>query len=577
MYSWRRWFRNQRVAKSITILLFFGILFAVAFAIYSFFRWEFGLISQDAYLRIALPLFFYEGLFLVVFLLVFVSSFISATFALFRDGQGNVLVMASPKFRIVFWKAYRQALFSSAWPLIVITLPAFLGSAAVFPVSFAGGILFVLSVIFLSGLGTSLALLLFFACAYLLYVIGRSFGNKASAINRVFSFGKAVLLGVCVMAAGLWFIWQRVSLGNITSLFAPINASDNASRIDLLFARFSIFPSHFVTLTLFSAQQGFFSTAVLTTAMLAVMFGIGLLGVFIVSRGFLSLWQMFQEGRYEAKAVSEQVAMRRHGDEGPITFPRWFKSPLGAFFEKEGIVLFRGMKSALWFFFLFVLWMIQIGLEFFIRGNLVHYGTNLSSTLALVESLQLATAVYFISAFIVRFVFPAFSGEGKTAWVLGSAPIRMQKVFWSKFLFYGSLFLLLGLVFCGLNFSILQTALAHGWAFLIFTLLIIIFLVAFGLGLGVIFPNFESDDPETLSTSLPGLGFIFGSLFYGGVGAYLFYQFLLSGPGRVYHIFGGVSAGTMLVSFDILTVLLTFLMLSLSLRSARKFEFVPDF
>jgi hypothetical protein len=367
------------------------------------------------------------------------------------------------------------------------------------------------------------------------------------------------------MAAGLLLIWRRVGSGDITSLFAPQSSSWAASRIDILFTRFSVFPSHIVTLTLFSAQQGSFGTATLATAGLAVMFGLGMLSVRFAAWGFLPLWQLFQEGRYEAKTVSMEAAKRPRGAEGPITFPRYFKSPIGALFEKEGIVLFRGMKSALWFFFLFVLWMVQMALEFFIRGNLIKYGTNLGSALALVESLQLVTAIYFVSAFILRFVFPAFSGEARTAWILGAAPLRMQNVFWSKFLFYGSLFLLLGIVFCGLNFFIIQTAIAQGLAFVVFMLLMIVFLVAFGLGLGAIFPNFDSDDPEVLSTSLPGLGFIFSSLLYGGAGTYLFYKFLIG---------GSIAA---LVGFDAFTTFLIIAMLILSFRSLKKFEFVRDF
>jgi hypothetical protein len=88
--------------------------------------------------------------------------------------------------------------------------------------------------------------------------------------------------------------------------------------------------------------------------------------------------------------------------------------------------------------------------------------------------------------------------------------------------------------------------------------LMITLLVAYGLGLGAIFPNYETNDPEQLSTSLPGLGFIFGSLAYGGYGTYLFYRLLAGGPG-----------GPVIV-FDIVTALLTFIMVALSLRSLKR-------
>jgi ABC-2 type transport system permease protein len=560
MYGLRRWFRNQKVAKSITIVLFLAVLYGVAFAVYSFFKWQFGLIAQDMYLRVALPLFYYEGLFLVVFLLVFVSSFITAIFALFRGGQADALVMSSPKFSMVFWRAYRRTLFSAAWPLIVITIPAFLGSVAVFPVSFWGGVLSVLSVLFLAGISASLAVMLFFVCAC-------GLGILAHYLGRIFlGFGKAISLSLLFMAAGLVFVWQRVGIGDITAIFAPMNAAWSASRIDIIFSRFGVFPSHIVTLTLFNAQQGSFAVATIATAGLAAMFGLCLLGMRILTWGFLPLWQSFQEGRYEAKTVSTEKVMRTHGAGKRVTFPRYFKSPLGALFEKEEIVLFRGMKSALWFFFLLVLWMMQVVLEFFIRGALMKSGAGSVSTLAVVEALQLVTAVYFVSAFVLRFVLPAFSGEARTAWILGAAPLRMQSVFWTKFFFYLSIFLLLGVVFCGFNFLIIQTAVIQGFAFAAFALLMIVFIVTFGLGLGAIFPNFDSDDPEVVSTSLPGLGFIFGSLFYGGAGAYLFYGFLM-----------GSSTILALVGFDALTILLGIAVIELSLYSLRKFEFVRDF
>jgi hypothetical protein len=42
----------------------------------------------------------------------------------------------------------------------------------------------------------------------------------------------------------------------------------------------------------------------------------------------------------------------------------------------------------------------------------------------------------------------------------------------------------------------------------------------YGLALGALFPNFETDDPEILSTSFPGLTFIFTSVMYGAYAAY---------------------------------------------------------
>ncbi|HEX4104027.1 MAG TPA: hypothetical protein VHZ04_00925 [Candidatus Paceibacterota bacterium] len=564
MPSFRKYLKTQKVAKLITIAIFLGVLFAVGFGIYSFFRWEFGLIAQDAYLRVALPLYFYEGLFLIVFGLVFVSSFITGMFALFR-GRDDMLIMASPRYAMVFRRAYWRTFLQSLWPIVVIVLPAFLGSAAVFPVSLWGGVLFFLAVTFLTGMSVALALAFFIAVSCALYLVHRFF-LKYFGVNGLFSFGFAAFIGVVLIAIAL--VWGALHAwsGDIVSLFAPFAGG---AGVGTILSRFSIFPSHLATLTLFDAQAGSFGAAALALLGLGLMYVVCLAMLWVALPSFLPLWQLFQEGTFEAKKVTvRHVSAGAGAGTGLVpsgSFPRVWKTPLGALFEKEGIMIFRDGRSALWFFFLLALWMVQVVMGFFIRANLLKYSVNLAMIAAQVEALELATAIYFVSAFIVRFVFPAFSSERRTAWILGTAPISIKKVFWAKLLFYVSVFLVLGAAFCVVNLSIIQMAVAQALAFAVFALLIVAFLVAFGLGLGAIFPNFESDDPETLSTSLPGLGFTFGSLLYGGWGAYLFYRFLAGGS------FAPV------LGFYALTVALTVFIAFLALRSLGKIEFVKEY
>jgi ABC-2 type transport system permease protein len=568
--SFRKYLKTQRTAKFITIAIFLAILFAVGFGIYSFFRWEFGLIAQDPYLRVALPLYFYEGLLLIVFGLVFVSSFITGMFALFR-GRDDALVMASPRYATIFRRAYWRTFLQSLWPILVIVLPAFLGSTAVFPVSFWGGVLFFLAVAFLTGIAVALAIALFVTISCVLYLLQR-FMYKFFGLGGFFGLGKSAFVGVIVIAFGIWFGAVRAWSGDIVSIFAPFAGSTAAgqsayygSSLNDIISRFSIFPSHLATLALFDAQAGAFGSSALAALGLGLSFLMCLAILWVASRSFLPLWQLFQEGSFEAKKVAAPARLGAAGSVAPASFPRFWKSPLGALFEKEGIMLFRDGRSALWFFFLLALWAVQVVMGFFIRANLIKYSVNLSMIVAQVEALELATTIYFVSAFIVRFVFPAFSSERRTAWILGTAPIDLKKVFWAKLLFYVTIFLALGIAFCAVNLTIIQTALVQTLSFGIFALLMIVFLVAFGLSLGAIFPNFESDDPEALSTSLPGLGFTFGSLAYGGAGAYFFYKFLSGGPALP------------VVCFDALTVALTTLFIFLALRSLEKIEFVKAY
>jgi len=548
----RRYFATQKIAKAITIVMFLSVLGAVGFGIFEFFRWELSLIVHDAYLRIALPLYLYEGLFLIVFLLVFLSAFIGGMFSLFKGGEDG-LIMASPKFLLVFWKSYWRTLLSSLWPIIVMTVPAFLGSSVVLPITFFGTVLFILSVCLLATLGVSAAFILFLTVSAVLFIISRIFNV------HLLTFGRAAFLGVIIVVLMLGGIWHRVGgNGDVVRLFAPVTtAAATTSRVDIIIERFKIFPSHLVTLTLLGGQTGSLLSASLAVGGLILFAIIAMLALKALLFTYLPLWQIFQEGKFEAAASARIKA-------GPVHFPRFTKSPLGALFEKESLIFFRGLKGLFWFLFLFFLWVVQIGLEFFIRTNLLKYGVDLAKIIAQVESLELITAIYFMSAFILRFVFPSFSGERKTSWILGTMPLGMRKVFWAKFFFYSAVFLCLGAVFCGVNFAIIQTPIVQVFAFVAFALLMIGFLVAFGLGLGAMFPDFDTDDPELLSTSLPGLSFIFGSLLYGGFGTFLFYQFLAG------------ASGAPVVLFDLATIILTGMIVAFSLRSLDRFEFVKD-
>jgi hypothetical protein len=59
--------------------------------------------------------------------------------------------------------------------------------------------------------------------------------------------------------------------------------------------------------------------------------------------------------------------------------------------------------------------------------------------------------------------------------------------------------------------------------FILYVLMASITLTLVGLGLGARFPNFTTDDPEELSTTLPGFGFVGISLIYGTIAAYSYY------------------------------------------------------
>lgn len=166
-------------------------------------------------------------------------------------------------------------------------------------------------------------------------------------------------------------------------------------------------------------------------------------------------------------------------------------------------------------------------------------GTTVSGYLTtVVLFLNLALTGFVLAAIAARFVFPAFSLEGRTLWLLRSSPVRASEILGSKFwtgviplsgmafvltvltnLVLGvppALFLLsLGSIIC---LSVMFTAQALAW--------------------GVFYPEFESENAAQIPTSVGGLLFMLGAL--GSLAAVVIGQgwalrgYLASGlPGRV--------------------------------------------
>jgi ABC-2 type transport system permease protein len=123
----------------------------------------------------------------------------------------------------------------------------------------------------------------------------------------------------------------------------------------------------------------------------------------------------------------------------------------------------------------------------------------------IVSFFNLALAGFVIAAIAVRFVFPAISLEGKTFWVLKSAPVPLRRLWWSKFwvgllplLFLGELLVIITNYFLGVStFMMVLSAI---------TLFFLTFgIVALGMAIGVAYPNFTAEHSAKIAASFGGV------------------------------------------------------------------------
>ncbi len=131
-----------------------------------------------------------------------------------------------------------------------------------------------------------------------------------------------------------------------------------------------------------------------------------------------------------------------------------------------------------------------------------------------VSFLNLGLAGFVVAAIAARFVFPAMSIEGRMMWLMRSSPIDVRTIFWSKYwvgtvpLLAVALPLIVGtnLVLDASPFILTLTSL---------TMVGITFaLTSLALGLGAIYPNYDTENVAEIPTSFGGLLFMMAAVIY---------------------------------------------------------------
>jgi ABC-2 type transport system permease protein len=169
----------------------------------------------------------------------------------------------------------------------------------------------------------------------------------------------------------------------------------------------------------------------------------------------------------------------------------------------------------------------------------LHAGTTISRYLTtVVLFLNLALTGFVIAAIAGRFVFPAFSLEGRTLWLLRSSPVEAGEILRSKY-WTG----LVPLTSLALLLTVLTNVVLGVPPVLFFLSMVSIALLtasftAQALAWGVFFPVFESENAAQIPTSIGGLLYMLGAL--GSLGLVVLCQgwalrgYFVSGlPGRV--------------------------------------------
>ena len=131
--------------------------------------------------------------------------------------------------------------------------------------------------------------------------------------------------------------------------------------------------------------------------------------------------------------------------------------------------------------------------------------------------LNLALAGFVLASIAARFIFPGVSLEGRTLWLLRSSPMAMRDLLWAKF-WVGTLpLLVLALGIVGVTNALLQVD-DFIFAVSVATITGLTFgLAGLAIGLGTLFPQFETENAAQIPTSFGGLVFMMSAVALIGV------------------------------------------------------------
>lgn len=123
----------------------------------------------------------------------------------------------------------------------------------------------------------------------------------------------------------------------------------------------------------------------------------------------------------------------------------------------------------------------------------------------LIAFLNVGLAGFVLASIGVRFIFTAVSAEGFSFWIMQSAPLTIRRLLWSKFLFYLSPLLVLGLILTIATNELLQVTQLMRWLAPLTIFSMVFGITALGIGMGAAFPNFKAENLTRVATGFGGL------------------------------------------------------------------------
>jgi len=131
--------------------------------------------------------------------------------------------------------------------------------------------------------------------------------------------------------------------------------------------------------------------------------------------------------------------------------------------------------------------------------------------------LNLALAGFVIASVAARFVFPSVSLEGKSFWIVKTAPLPLRQLWWSKFWVGLVPLLVLGEILVVATNQYLRVIPLMMWLSTVTLFGMTFAIVALALAVGAAYPKFDADNPAKVAAGVGGLMYMILCMSFIGV------------------------------------------------------------
>jgi ABC-2 type transport system permease protein len=493
-------------------------------------------------------------LFACLFVLLLLSNLVISYTNFFRNRETAFLLTQPVRWETVFrWKFMESTLLASwAFLFLIAPLLAAFGLTRGAPWHF-----YVVTL----GLTALFILLPGLLGSWLAIHLGRHFDRRSFQVT---------LIGCGVLLLAAVAFWLKVQPASDDLLESRVLAVLDRMLIRTRVAQYPWLPSFWLTTSVLQWADGVFRTA---------FFFMMVLLSYVTFFGFLAVTRLGEPLYDTASAVQSRSAAygerggRRKGLAGSGPWLSWTERALsrlrllipadvGALLLKDARMFWRDTTQ----------WgqsVVLFGLLGVYILNLRHFTHQLEGAfwINLIAYLNLSACSLNLATLTTRFVFPQFSLEGHRLWIIGLAPLGLGRVVKVKYWLASAASLAVTLTLISLSCHLLRLPWTQGVFFAAVVSVMTFSLNGLAVGLGVLFPNFKETNPNKIVSGFGGTLCLVLSFLY-ILGSVLMLGFGTAG----WHARSGWVIESIL-GFVLLSALIGWLPLQLSLRRLRDFEF----